>query len=130
MGTNVQGKLASSLKQLREEHMLSQGNRVLIIDAKYYSKSMIENYDKATLRSAHLYQIFAYVKNMDTTNTDNVSGLLLYAKTEEEVFPDGEPFVISGNSIGAKTLDLNKEFKEISAQLDRIAIDYFGNATA
>lgn len=73
---------------------------------------------------------FRYAKNMDTTNTGNVSGLLLYAKTEEEVFPDGEPFVISGNSIGAKTLDLNKEFKEISAQLDRIAIDYFGNATA
>jgi len=67
---------------------------------------------------------------MDTTNSGNVSGLLLYAKTEEEVFPDGEPFVIGGNSIGAKTLDLNKEFKEISAQLDRIAIDYFGNVTA
>ena len=32
-------------------------------------------------------------------NTGNVSGLLLYAKTEDEVFPDGEPFVIGGNSI-------------------------------
>ena len=122
--------LIQYLPKMKTDIVLTKDNKTLIIDAKYYSKSMIENYDKATLRSAHLYQIFAYVKNMDTTNTGNVSGLLLYAKTEEEVFPDGEPFVISGNSIGAKTLDLNKEFKEISAQLDRIAIDYFGNATA
>lgn len=123
-------RLIQYFPKMKTDIVLTKDNKTLIIDAKYYSKSMIENYDKATLRSAHLYQIFAYVKNMDTTNTDNVSGLLLYAKTEEEVFPDGEPFVISGNSIGAKTLDLNKEFKEISAQLDRIAIDYFGNATA
>ena len=86
---------------------------------------MIQNYSKETLRSAHLYQIFAYVKNMDKNNTGNVSGLLLYAKTEEEVFPDGEPFVIGGNSIGAKTLDLNQEFKEISYQLDKIVKQYF-----
>ena len=122
--------LIQYLPKMKTDIVLTKDNKTLIIDAKYYGKSMIENYDKATLRSAHLYQIFAYVKNMDTANTGNVSGLLLYAKTEEEVFPDGEPFVISGNSIGAKTLDLNKEFKEISAQLDRIAIDYFGNVTA
>ncbi len=67
---------------------------------------------------------------MDTTNSGNVSGLLLYAKTEEEVFPDDEPFVIGGNSIGATTLDLNMEFKEIAAQLDKIASDYFEKATA
>lgn len=113
------------LPTMQTDITLQKGNKTLIIDAKYYGKSMIDSYDKTTLRSAHLYQIFAYVKNMDTTNTGNVSGLLLYAKTEEEVFPDGDPFVIGGNSIGAKTLDLNKEFKEIAAQLDRIASDYF-----
>ena len=49
----------------------------------------------------------------------------LYAKIEKEVFPDGEPFVIGGNSIGARTLDLNQEFSEITSQLDYIAKDYF-----
>lgn len=118
------------LPAMQTDITLHKGDKTLIIDAKYYGKSMIDSYDKATLRSAHLYQIFAYVKNMDTTNTGNVSGLLLYAKTEEEVFPDGDPFVIGGNSIGAKTLDLNKEFNEIAAQLERIASDYFENTTA
>lgn len=39
-----------------------------------------------------------YVKNMDKNNTGNVSGLLLYAKTEEGVFPDGEPFKTAVNA--------------------------------
>ena len=100
---------------------LQKGDKTLIIDAKYYGKSMAQSYSKETLRSAHLYQIFAYVKNMDTANTGNVSGLLLYAKTEDEVFPEGEPFVIGGSSIGARTLDLNREFEKIAGQLDDIA---------
>lgn len=113
------------LPKMKTDIVLEKGDKTLIIDAKYYGKAMIQNYSKETLRSAHLYQIFAYVKNMDKNNTGNVSGLLLYAKTEEEVFPDGEPFVIGGNSIGAKTLDLNQEFKEISYQLDKIVKQYF-----
>lgn len=35
-------------------------------------------------------------------------------------------FNMGGNQIGAKTLDLNKEFSLIAAQLDKIAEDYFG----
>ena len=105
---------------------LHKGDKTLIIDTKYYGKSLSEHYDKATLRSAHLYQIFAYVKNLDTENTGNVSGLLLYAKTEDEVFPEGEPFVIGGNLFGARTLDLNRRFEEIAGQLEKI-VKIFGN---
>ncbi len=113
------------LPDMRTDITLHKDGKKLIIDAKYYGKAMIQNFDKSTLRSAHLYQIFAYVRNMDTENTGNVSGLLLYARTEEEVFPDGKPFVIGGNSIGAKTLDLNQEFSVIAKQLDEIAHSYF-----
>jgi 5-methylcytosine-specific restriction enzyme subunit McrC len=112
------------LPKMKTDIVMTKGDRTLIIDAKYYGKSMIENYGKATLRSSHLYQIFAYVKNMDAKNTGKVSGLLLYAKTEEEVFPEGKPFVIGGNSIGAMTLDLNQKFKSIAEQLDKIASDF------
>lgn len=113
------------LPDMRTDITLKKDGKTLIIDAKYYGKAMIQNFDKSTLRSAHLYQIFAYVRNMDTENTGNVSGLLLYARTEEDVFPDGKPFVIGGNSIGAKTLDLNQEFSVIAKQLEEIAHSYF-----
>ena len=114
------------LPKMKTDIVLTKDGKTLLIDAKYYSKSMIENYDKATLRSAHLYQIFAYVKNLDKESTDNVSGLLLYAKTEEEVFPDGEPVLIGGNSIGARTLDLNQDFSVIRQQMEEIVYQYYG----
>ena len=97
---------------------------VLIIDTKYYRHTMQMQYDKATLHSGNIYQIFTYVKNQDTANTGNVSDMLLYAKTEETITPDCS-FVMGGNRISVKTLDLNKEFKLIAAQLDKIAEDHF-----
>ena len=53
----------------------------------------------------------------------NVSGMLLYARTDEEVLPDVK-YEMSGNSIAVKTLDLNQDFELIKEQLDEIAIDY------
>ena len=46
-------------------------------------------------------------------------------KYDEDITPD-VMFNMGGNQIGAKTLDLNKEFLLIVAQLDKIAEDYFG----
>lgn len=92
----------------------------LIIDAKYYRRIMLEHHDSEMIRSAHLYQIYAYVKNMDVSHTGNVSGVLLYARTGEELIPDFD-YTIGGNRIGVKTLDLNKPFALIAEQLDKIA---------
>ena len=51
--------------------------------------------------------------------------MLLYARTNELLVPD-DVYYISGNKISVQTLDLNKEFSFISAQLDRIVEDQFG----
>lgn len=113
--------LIQYLPEMKTDIVLNNKHgKVLIIDTKYYGKIMRENYGKHTLPADNLYQIFSYVKNMDIDNTGNVSGLLLYAKTEEDTFPDGEPIVIVGNRIGARTLDLNRNFTEIAKQLDGI----------
>lgn len=103
----------------------SQG-KALIIDAKYYGKTMQTQFDKHTLHSGNLYQIFTYVKNWDTGNIGEVGGMLLYAKTQESITPDSA-FVMSGNKISVKTLDLNVPFMEISRQLNQFAKDFFGD---
>lgn len=112
------------LPAMQSDVMLTFGDRKLIIDGKYYSKSVQKQYGKSTLHSANIYQIFTYVKNEDIGNTGNVSGLLLYAKTEEEITPDMES-VMSGNLICAKTLDLNCEFPNLMKQLDNIVSSFF-----
>ncbi len=108
------------LPNMQTDVFLRNGEKILIIDAKYYGSTLSGRFDKQSLHSANIYQIFTYVKNQDKANTGNVSGLLLYAKTDEQITPDCV-FNMGGNRIGAKTLDLNADFKSIAKQLDEIA---------
>ena len=115
------------LPTMQSDIMLSQGNNVLIIDAKFYAHITQKKYEVNSLRSGHIFQIFAYVKNKDAEfkgRDHAVSGILLYAATEEGVQPDVS-YVMSGNRISAKTLDLNCEFKQISKKLNRIIEETF-----
>lgn len=96
----------------------------MVIDAKYYAHTTQMQYDVNTLHSGNLYQIFTYVKNLDTEKTGNVSGMLLYAKTDEVVLPNNE-YKMGGNAISVKTLDLDCDFTEIKKQLDGIVDFYF-----
>ena len=112
---------------MQSDIMLTRGNEVLIIDAKYYTHTTQAQYDVHTLHSGNLYQIFTYVKNKAAefgNEPHQVSGMLLYAATDEAIQPDNR-YRMSGNQISVKTLDLNKNFSEISAQLNRIVEDHF-----
>ena len=113
------------LPAMQTDIMLRLKEKTLIIDAKYYGRTLQKQFDKYSLHSNNMYQIFTYVKNLDKDSTGNVAGILLYAKTDEDITPDAA-FNIGGNRIGAKTLDLNKEFPLIAAQLDKLAEDFFG----
>ncbi|MCC8014614.1 MAG: 5-methylcytosine-specific restriction endonuclease system specificity protein McrC [Eubacterium sp.] len=114
------------LPVMRSDIMLSYGNKTLIIDAKFYNHAMQTQFDKTTVRSAHLYQIFTYVKNkqLELGDKNEVSGMLLYAGTDEVIQPDCT-YHMSGNKIDVKTLDLNCNFSAIAEQLNKIAGDYF-----
>lgn len=119
--------IGTMLPTMRSDITLSQGNEVLIIDAKYYAHTTQVQYDVHTLHSGHLYQIFTYVKNKDSEfgeKPHKVSGMLLYASTDETIQPDNE-YQMSGNKISVRTLDLNCEFPIIAAQLNGIAKSHF-----
>ena len=107
---------------MQSDITLEKDNKILIIDAKYYSRSTQQQYDKHTLHSNNLYQIFTYVKNKAVACSGKdmtVSGLLLYAKTDIGIDVNKE-YLMSGNKIGARTLDLNCNFEEIKNQLFQI----------
>jgi len=107
------------LPNMKSDTMLFDGQKKLIIDAKYYGKIMQTQYDNDKFRSNNLYQIFAYVKNEDKNNTGLISGMLVYAKTDEDMIP-AITYDLSGNQIGVKTLDLGKDFSILRKQLDAI----------
>lgn len=112
------------LPVMQSDIMLKKGDKTLVIDAKYYAHTTQKQYNVNTLHSGNLYQIFTYVKNLDKENTGNVSGMLLYAKTDEMVLPNNS-YKMGGNAISVKTLNLDCDFLEIRKQLDDIAIQHF-----
>ncbi len=117
------------LPRMQTDIMLSSMDRtrVLIIDAKYYTHTTQTLYGVNKLHSVNLYQIFTYVKNKEyelTSRTHSVSGMLLYARTDEDIIPNGL-YRMSGNKIKIQTLNLNCEFQEIKRELDKIVLDFF-----
>lgn len=121
---------SAMLPVMQTDIMLTYGSKILIIDAKYYSHTTQIQFDKHTIHSGNLYQIFTYVKNKEAELADRpheVSGMLLYAKTDEEIYPENE-YRMSGNKIEVRTLDLDRDFDAIKVQLDGIAEKYFGIA--
>ena len=126
----VDDGVRTMLPVMQSDIMLSYEDKVLIIDAKYYSHTTQVQYDTHTLHSNNLYQIFTYVKNKDSELAEIphvVSGMLLYARTEEAIQPNNT-YKMSGNKISVKTLDLACDFSKIAAQLNRIVIEHFGIA--
>lgn len=100
---------------------LHKGEKTLIIDTKFYSQILRSKFDKYTYNSNNFYQISAYIANMDVHHTGNVSGMLLYAQTDNESIPDSE-FQIRGSAskIYVRTLDLNQDFANIRERLEDI----------
>ena len=78
-----------------------------------------------TLHFGNLYQIFTYVKNKEAefgSEPHQVSGMLLYVATDEAIQPDNS-YQMGGNQ---KKLDLNRDFSEITAQLNAIIDKHLG----
>ena len=114
---------------MKSDITLECDDKILIIDAKYYSHTMQKNnlYNTKTIHSGNLYQIFTYVKNKAATSNKNVSGVLLYAKTDEEITPNND-YTMSGNRVSVKTLDLDSDFSMIEKQLKTLVCSFFSNS--
>lgn len=118
--------MSSMLPIMQSDIMLSSDDKILIIDAKYYQHVMQTQYNVQTIHSGNLYQIFTYVKNKEVELSHIphvVSGMLLYAKTDETIYPNNT-YHMSGNKISVQTLDLNLPFNQITQQLNAIVDEY------
>ena len=124
--------MSEMLPVMQTDIMLTHAEKTLIIDAKYYASSTRLRFGRHTIHSGNLYQVFTYVKNKEAElkgQPHEVSGMLLYARTDEDICPEYE-YRMSGNRIAVRTLDLDGDFAMIKAQLDQIAKDYLGITAA
>ncbi len=115
--------MSSNIPMMKTDITLEYNNKMLIIDAKFYSKILRENYINPgckTISNNNLYQIITYVDNQDPYKENKVYGLLLYAQTINEP-PFSLMEILNGHKIMVRTLDLNRNWDDIKESLNNIA---------
>jgi len=92
------------------------GSRTIIIDTKFYRQTLQTYYDSETIKSANLYQLFAYLKNLEPNGgyDAKADGILIYPTVEKKLRLN---YNIPGHNIRICTVDLSREWKEIKAEL-------------
>jgi 5-methylcytosine-specific restriction enzyme subunit McrC len=107
------------LPQMETDITLENEQEKIIIDAKFYRETMSISYGKQIIKSANLYQLFAYLLNQqkEESKTLNATGILLYPKITEDYNLN---FQYLGHKILIKTVDLNSNWRKISSRLKQI----------
>lgn len=117
-------KELSYLPNMETDISVRNKKKTLIIDAKYYLNTLGSYYDSESIHSAHLYQLNAYLKNLEARDNQDkeASGLLLYPFSGQNL---NLKYNILGHSVRVKTLDLSAHWKHIKSQLNKIIDENF-----
>lgn len=98
-------------------HLEGPGQRI-IIDTKYYSETLQthHHHGKRSLRSAHLYQLFGYLKNAERKGSEyrDAEGILLYPEVGDKV---DFRAVIQGHPVRVCTLNLDQDWRDVRKDL-------------
>jgi 5-methylcytosine-specific restriction enzyme subunit McrC len=103
------------LPQMETDVTLRSRNRVIIIECKYTDSMYQRNYFAGKFRSPHLYQLAAYLRNLD----DDAEGILLYPTAGISV---NQRYELQGHRLRIATVDLNKPWREIAESLLKLLI--------
>lgn len=103
------------LPQMRTDVCLKRDGRLIIIDCKFYREALQHHYGKPTLKSPHLYQLYAYLKNLERVpEGQQCKGILLYPAVNYSL---DLSFELDDHPIRIRTLNLNQEWRRIEEDL-------------
>jgi 5-methylcytosine-specific restriction enzyme subunit McrC len=96
--------------------VLSSPTRQIIIDTKYYHSTLAEHYEKQSLKSENLYQLFAYLRNAEARGPEfrHAEGILLYPTVGAEL---KARYRIQGHRVTAATVNLDQPWPKIASEL-------------
>ena len=92
-------------------------NKQLIIDAKFYHETLVSGYRDSTIeryRRSHIDQVRGYV--LDSKFPGKKLGALVYPTVKED-FPRPRIVPMQGSLVLFKTLNLNKDWRDIEQDL-------------
>lgn len=115
---------SSFLPKMQTDITLINQTEKVIIDAKYYSKTLVNNFNKETFHSSNLYQLYSYLMNQEGDGSDaklmQCTGILLYPLVEKSL---NEVFMHKKHKIIIRTVNLANVWQEIKTELLEI-IDF------
>ena len=120
---NASGGNISLLPIMKMDTTIRSQEETIVLDTKYYKDYVSSNYDKETLISVNMYQMMAYLNNINVDN--DLRGILLYPLPFNST-PIDETYNIKVVSqdrgmVDAKiqfiTIDLSKDWRNITVDL-------------
>ena len=104
------------LPTMETDISLRDEGRTIIIDTKYYQETLQTYYGSESFHSAHLYQLFAYLKNLEPRGGNDAvaEGILLYPTVSRSL---KEMYHMQGHRMRISTVDLNQDWKAIHSEL-------------
>ena len=99
------------IPRMEADMILESPTRRIILDAKFYREALGGRFG-GRLRSGHLYQLLAYLRNRELTipTGPRHTGILLYPEVDEPVAID---VVLEGFEIRARSVDLTQEWESM-----------------
>ncbi len=111
---------SSLLPLMKTDISLTNKTQKIIIDAKFYSKTVTSNrFGQERINSTNLYQLFSYLLNQenDDERTLTARGILLYPTIDKEY---DLHYVYGRHVIEVKTLNLDANWRNIASRLREI----------
>jgi 5-methylcytosine-specific restriction enzyme subunit McrC len=104
------------LPGMRTDVTLRRPGRTLVIDAKFYREPLQHHRGRWTVRSGHLYQLFAYLRNLAARRQPaaQIDGMLLYPQAARVL---DLSFYIHGHYVRVRAINLKQPWRDIHDDL-------------
>ncbi|WP_117170204.1 5-methylcytosine restriction system specificity protein McrC [Paraliobacillus sediminis] len=110
----AEGDSTELLPIMKTDISLTLDDRKIIIDTKFYKDGLAAHWSKETVRSAHLYQLFAYLNNDAYYSGQKAMGMLLYPEVQKSI---DLSYHMHGFHVKICTVDLAQNWRKIHERL-------------
>ncbi len=117
--TSFEGGIDDFLPSLETDVSLFNATNKLVIECKFYesaiqTRTFGEANKKNSFISAHINQLFVYLKNLGIKDKCILSGMIIYPENGEKI---DSTYNIQGHRVSIKTINLDATAQEINDQM-------------
>ena len=105
---------SNKLPLMTTDISLISDDRKIIMDAKFYKNALSTYFDKDIIKSSHLYQLYAYLKNEKSEEHFKTEGILIYPTVNQEL---SEDYIIDHHKVSIVTINLAQPWLNIEQDL-------------